>query len=144
MPKIGLLALGTLRHCSPSLAVVVAVAAMLAGTVSVPWGMLLPSHDVGAVILVCAIAGAGSLAVTLFLGRQVVAGSKAPAAAIRALGDGGGFSAPVDPPTAELAELGREWAATGARSPRPGNASMPWRPHGVNWWRGSCTISAPR
>jgi signal transduction histidine kinase len=115
MPKIGVLGLRTLRHRSPSLAVVVAVAAMLAGTVSVAWGMLLPSHDVGAVILVCAIAGAGSLAVTLFLGRQVVAGSKAPVAAIRALGDGGGFSAPVDPPTAELAELGRDWAATGAK-----------------------------
>jgi len=115
MPKIGLLALRTLRHRSPSLAVVVAVAAMLAGTVSVAWEMLLPSHDVGAVILVCAIACAGSLATTLFLGRQVVAGSKAPVAATRALGDGGGFSAPVDPATAELAELGREWAATGAK-----------------------------
>jgi signal transduction histidine kinase len=51
----------------------------------------------------------------LFLGRQAVAGSKALVAAIRALGDSGGFSAPVDPPTAERAELGREWAATGAK-----------------------------
>jgi signal transduction histidine kinase len=73
------------------------------------------THNVSPVILVCAIAGAGSLATTLFLGRQVVAGSKAPVAAIRALGGGGGSSTPVDPPTAELAELGHEWAETGAK-----------------------------
>jgi uncharacterized protein (DUF2062 family) len=81
IPKIGLLAQRTLRHRSPSLAVVVAVAAMLAGTVSVAWEMFLPSHDVSAIILVLAIPGAGSLAVTLFLGRQVVAGSKGRRAA---------------------------------------------------------------
>lgn len=116
---LGALALRGLRHrsLSLSLAVVaaVAVAAMLAGTVSVAWAMFLSSHDLRVVILVCAIAGAVSLAVTLFLGRQVVAGSKALAAATRALGDGGGFSAPVGPPTAELAELGRELAATSAK-----------------------------
>jgi signal transduction histidine kinase len=115
---LGLLALRALRHRSLSLSlavVAVAVATVLAGTVSVAWGMFLLSRDVSAVILVCAIAGAGSLAISFFLGRQAVAGSKALVAAIRALGDGGGFSAPVDPPTAELAELGREWAATGAK-----------------------------
>jgi len=120
MAKIGLLAPRALRHrsLSPSLAVVavaVAVAAMLAGTVSVAWGMFLASHDVSATILVCAIAGAGSVAITLFLGQQVVAGSKAPVTAIRAPGNGGGCSAPVDPPTAELAELGPQRAATGAK-----------------------------
>jgi signal transduction histidine kinase len=114
---LGLLALRALWHrsLSLSLAVVAAAVATLAGTVSVAWGMFLLSRDVSAVILVCAIAGAGSLAISFFLGRQAVAGSKALVAAIRALGDGGGFSAPVDPPTAELAELGREWAATGAK-----------------------------
>ncbi len=113
-----LLALRALRHRSPSLSlavVAVAVATVLAGTVSVAWGMFLLSRDVSAVILVCAIAGAGSLAISFFLGRQAVAGSKALVAVIRALGDGGGFSAPVDPPTAELAELGRDWAATGVK-----------------------------
>jgi signal transduction histidine kinase len=113
---LGLLALRALRHRSLSLSlavVAVAVTTMLAGTVSVAWGMFLLSDDVSAVILMCAIAG--SLAITLFLGRQVVAGSKALVAAIRALGDDGGVSAPVDPPTAELAELGRDWAATGAK-----------------------------
>jgi signal transduction histidine kinase len=112
------------RSLSPSLAVVaatvaVAVAAVLAmvsATVSVAaWGMVQPSHDVSPVILVCAIAGAGSLAATLFLGAQAVAGSRAPVPAIEALGDGGGFCAPVDPPTAELAEWGPQWAATGAK-----------------------------
>ena len=79
--------------------------------------MFLLSHDVSAAILVCAITGAGSLAITLPLGRQVVAGSKALVAAIRALGNGGGFSAPVDPPTAELAELGRVLCAGQRYSP---------------------------
>ncbi|MBV9022422.1 MAG: HAMP domain-containing histidine kinase [Streptomycetaceae bacterium] len=116
---LGALALWALRHrsLSLSLAVVaaVAVAAMLAGTVSVAWAMFLSSHDLRVVILVCAIAGVVSFAVTLFLGRRVVAGSRALTAATRALGDSGGFFAPVGSPTAELAELGRELAATSAK-----------------------------
>jgi signal transduction histidine kinase len=116
---LGALALRGLRHRSLSLSLavvtVMAVVAMLAGTVPAEWAKLLPPQSLRAVILMCAIAGAVSLAVTLFLGRQVAAGSKALAAAARALGDGGAFFAPADPPTAELTELGREWAATSAK-----------------------------
>ena len=95
-------------------------------------------------LAVCAIAGAGSLAITSFLGRQVVAGSKALVAAIRAPGDAGGFSAPSTHRRANSPNCGRDWARPAPNSPHPGSASMPWRPHGVNWWRGSRTISAPR
>jgi len=102
------------RSVALSLAVVavVTVAAMLAGTLSVAWAMFLSEHDLGVVTTVCAIAAVVSLAVTLLLGRQVVAGSRALAAATRAFGDGDPFAAPAGAPTAELAELGRELAAT--------------------------------
>ncbi|SEN97147.1 sensor histidine kinase [Actinacidiphila rubida] len=105
------------RSVALSLAVVavVTVAAMLAGTLSVAWAMFLSEHDLGVVTTVCAIAAVVSLAVTLILGRRVVAGSRALAAATRAFGDGDAFAAPVGAPTAELAELGRELAATSAK-----------------------------
>jgi signal transduction histidine kinase len=116
---LGALALRALRHrsLSLSLAVVaaVAVAAMVAGTLSVAWAMFLSSHDLRVVILVCAVAAVVSFAVAVLLARRVVAGSRALAAATRALGDGGGFCAPDGAPTAELAELGRELAATSAK-----------------------------
>ncbi len=119
---LGAYALRLLRHRSValSLAVVatVTVAAMLAGTLSVAWAMFLSSHDLRVVVLVCAMAAVVSLAVALLLGRRVVEGSRALAAATRALGDGGGL-APFSPPhgalTSELAELGRELAATSAK-----------------------------
>lgn len=105
------------RSVALSLAVVAAVAvgAMLAGTLSVAWAMFLSSHDLGVVTTVCAIAAAVSLTVALLLGRWVVAGSRALTEATRVLGDGGGFSAPTAAPTAELAALGRELAATSAK-----------------------------
>ncbi|MFE2430495.1 sensor histidine kinase [Streptomyces sp. NPDC059373] len=116
---LGSIALRLLRHRSValSLAVVAAVtvAAMLAGTLSVAWAMFLSSHDLGVVTTVCAIAAVVSLVMALILGRSVVAGSRALAAATRAFGDGDGFAAPDAAPTAELAELGRELAATSAR-----------------------------
>jgi signal transduction histidine kinase len=51
----------------------------------------------------------------LLLGRRVVAGSRALTAATRAFGDSDSFAAPRHAPTAELAELGRELAATSAK-----------------------------
>jgi signal transduction histidine kinase len=116
---IGALVLRGLRHRSLSLSLAVStavgVASMVAGTVSVSWANLLPLKDLAAVILLWAMAGAVSLAVTSALGRRVAAGSKALAAATRALGDSGEFLAPADPPTAELTQLGLEWATTSAK-----------------------------
>jgi signal transduction histidine kinase len=116
---LGSIALRLLRHRSValSLAVVasVTVGAMLAGTLSVAWAMFLSSHDLGVVTTVCAIAAVVSLVIALILGRSVVAGSRALAAATRAFGNGDGFAPPDAAPTAELAELGRELAATSAR-----------------------------
>ncbi|PWI41509.1 HAMP domain-containing sensor histidine kinase [Streptomyces sp. ICBB 8177] len=119
---LGAVALRLLRHRSVALSLVVVaavtVAAFLAGTLSVAWAMFLSSHDLRVVVLVCVMAGIVSFAVTLVLGRQVVAGSRALTAATRALGDGGGstpFAPPHTAPTAELAELGRELAATSAK-----------------------------
>ncbi len=116
---VGAFALRLLRHRSVtlSLAVVpaVTVCAMLAGTLSVAWAMFLSSHDLRVVVLVCVMAAVVSLAVALLLGRSVVAGSRALTEATRALGDGNGFAAPAETPTAELAALSRELATTSAR-----------------------------
>jgi signal transduction histidine kinase len=116
---LGALALRLLRHRSVALSLavvaVVTVAAMLAGTLSVAWAMFLSEHDLGVVTTVCAIAAVVSLAVALILGRRVVAGSRALAEATRAFGDGDPFAAPDQAPTAELAYLGRELAATSAK-----------------------------
>ncbi|WP_333767538.1 sensor histidine kinase [Streptomyces sp. IBSBF 2435] len=116
---LGAAALRLLRNRSVALSLavvaVVAVCAMLAGTLSVAWAMFLSEHDLGVVTTVCAIAAAVSLGVALLLGRTVVAGSRALAAAARAFGDGDAFAAPPGAPTAELAELGRVLAATSAK-----------------------------
>ncbi|MFB7631370.1 sensor histidine kinase [Streptomyces sp. NPDC056149] len=105
------------RSVALSLAVVAAVtvAAMLAGTILVSWAMLLSEHDLWVVTMVCAMAAVASLAVSLLLGRSVVRGSRALAEATRALGDDGRFTPPATAPTAELAELSRQLAATSAR-----------------------------
>jgi signal transduction histidine kinase len=105
------------RSVAASLAVVAAVTVgvMLAGTLSVARAMFLSDHDLGVVTAVCAIAAVISLALALLLGRRVVAGSRALTAATRAFGDGDSFAAPHHAPTAELAELGRELAATSAK-----------------------------
>ncbi|MET9220276.1 HAMP domain-containing sensor histidine kinase [Streptomyces sp. NPDC088197] len=116
---LGAVALRLLRHRSVALSLavvaVVTVAAMLAGTLSVAWAMFLSQHDLGVVTTVCGMAAVVSLGVTLLLGRRVVAGSRALAAATRAFGDGDAFAAPAHAPTAELAELGRELAVTSAK-----------------------------
>ncbi|MEU1598867.1 HAMP domain-containing sensor histidine kinase [Streptomyces sp. NPDC005708] len=118
----GLLGTGVLRllrnrSVTLSLAVVAAVtvAAMLAGTMLVSWAMLLSDHDLWVVTMVCSIAAVVSLGVAFTLGRGVVRGSRALAEATRALGDDGSFVPPAAAPTAELAELGRELAATSVK-----------------------------
>lgn len=116
---LGALVLRLLRHRSlvVSLTVVagVAVAAMLAGTLTVAWAMFLSSHDLYVVTTVVAMAAVVSLATAVLLGRWVAARSHDLALAARSFGDGGTFSPPAGQPTAELAELTRELAATSAR-----------------------------
>ncbi|WP_369189166.1 sensor histidine kinase [Streptomyces sp. R08] len=105
------------RSLTASVAVVAAVAvtAMLAGTLSVAQAMFLSSHDLSVVTTVVAMAAVVSLLTALVLGRWVVARSRELALAARDFGDGGDFSAPVGPATAELADLSRELAATSAK-----------------------------
>ncbi|MGQ4479557.1 sensor histidine kinase [Streptomyces sp. SAS_276] len=105
------------RSLTVSVAVVAAVAvtAMLAGTLAVAQAMFLSSHDLSVVTTVVAMAAVVSLLTALLLGRWVVARSRELALAARDFGDGGDFSAPVGPATAELADLSRELAATSAK-----------------------------
>ncbi|MDN3021399.1 HAMP domain-containing sensor histidine kinase [Streptomyces sp. S.PB5] len=118
----GLLGAGALwllrrRSLTVSLTVVAAVAvtAMLAGTLAVAQAMFLSGHDLSVVTTVVAMAAVVSLATALILGRWVVARSRELAVAARSFGDGGDFSAPHGPATAELEALSRELAATSAR-----------------------------
>ncbi|MFD8381549.1 sensor histidine kinase [Streptomyces sp. NPDC059679] len=93
----------------------VAVAAMLAGTLAVAWAMFLSAHDLTVVTTVVAMAAVVSLATALLLGRWVVARSRALAVAARSFGDGGDFTSPEGPATAELDALSRELRATSAK-----------------------------
>lgn len=115
---VGAATLSALRHRSVSVAlfvvVAVAVAAMLAGTLSVALAMFLSRHDLYVVITVCAVAAVVSLATALLLGRWVVAGSRELTRATRELG-GAAFISPDSPYTAELSGLGRELAITNAK-----------------------------
>ncbi|MCD9873075.1 sensor histidine kinase [Streptomyces guryensis] len=93
----------------------VAVTAMLAGTLAVAQAMFLSGHDLKVVTTVVAMAAVVSLATALLLGRWVAARSRALTLAARSFGDGGDFTSPVGPATAELAALSRELEATGAK-----------------------------
>ncbi|MYW65523.1 two-component sensor histidine kinase [Streptomyces sp. SID8379] len=115
----GLLGAGALwllrrRSLTASVAVVAAVAvgAMFAGTLAVAQAMFLSPHDLSVVTTVVAMAAVVSLVTALVLGRWVVARSRELALAARSFGDGGGFTAPTGPATAELAAVSRELAAT--------------------------------
>ncbi|WP_173265307.1 sensor histidine kinase [Streptomyces pacificus] len=105
------------RSVTVSLTVVagVTVMAMLAGTLAVARAMFLSPHDLTVVTTVVAMASVVSLATALLLGRWVVARSRELARAARTFGEDGSFAAPGREATAELAELGRELAATSDR-----------------------------
>ena len=105
------------RSLTASLAVVavVAVTAMLAGTLAVAWAMFLSPHDLKVVTTVVAMAAVVSLLTALLLGRWVVARSRELTLAARSFGDGGAFAAPHGAATAELAALSRELQATSAK-----------------------------
>ncbi|CAM5734798.1 hypothetical protein SMICM304S_08802 [Streptomyces microflavus] len=131
---LGALVLRLLRHRSlvVSMSVVagVAVAAMLAGTLTVAWAMFLSSHDLYVVTTVVAMAAVVSLVTAVLLGRWVAARSRELTLAARSFGDGGTFAPPAGQPTAELAALTRELAATSAKldSSREPRARGPGRP----------------
>ncbi|WP_411116164.1 sensor histidine kinase [Streptomyces sp. 058-1L] len=116
---LGALVLRLLRHRSlvVSMSVVagVAVTAMLAGTLTVAWAMFLSSHDLYVVTTVVAMAAVVSLVTAVLLGRWVAARSRELTLAARSFGDGGTFAPPAGQPTAELAALTRELAATSAK-----------------------------
>ncbi|MFF7333389.1 ATP-binding protein [Streptomyces sp. NPDC008150] len=95
--------------------VVVAVSAMLAGTQAVARAMFLSAHDLRVVTTVVAMAAVVSMATALLLGRWVVARSRELTLATRSFGDGGDFTTPLAPATAELAALSRELEATSAK-----------------------------
>ncbi|MFJ9737047.1 sensor histidine kinase [Streptomyces sp. NPDC101166] len=113
----GVLRLIRRRSLTVSLAVVAAVAvtAMLAGTLAVAEAMFLSPHDLSVVTMVAAMAAVVSLVTALLLGRWVVARSHELTVAARSFGDGGDFTAPEQPATAELDALSRELAVTSAR-----------------------------
>jgi signal transduction histidine kinase len=98
----------TLVAVTTALAVVAAVAATAQA-------MFLDAHDLGVVVEVTVVAGAVSTVLALVLARWVIRGSRELATATRDFGTTGAFAAPADPPTAELAELARELAATDRR-----------------------------
>ncbi|KAA6222811.1 sensor histidine kinase [Streptomyces albofaciens JCM 4342] len=95
-----------------------AVVTMAAGTVAVAQAMFLSAHDLGVVMAVVAASGLVSLAAALLFGRRIAAGSRQLADAARTVGSEGGFAAPADPPTAELATLAAALEETSARLAR--------------------------
>lgn len=105
------------RSLSLHLTVVAAVGvtAMLAGTLAVAQAMFLSGHDLSVVTTVVLMAAVVSLATALLLGRWVAARSRALALAARSFGDGGDFTSPGGPTTAELTELSRELEATSTK-----------------------------
>ncbi|MFI6638782.1 sensor histidine kinase [Streptomyces sp. NPDC050504] len=92
-----------------------AVVAMAAGTVAVALEMFLSGHDFRVVLIVVAVSGTVSLAAALLFGRRIAAGSRELALAARNVGSETGFTAPADPPTAELAALAAALEETGTR-----------------------------
>ncbi|ARF54558.1 sensor histidine kinase [Streptomyces gilvosporeus] len=92
-----------------------AVAAMAAGTVAVAQAMFLSGHDLGVVMAVVGVSGVVSLAAALLFGRRIAKGSRELARSARTVGSEGGFVAPDEPPTAELAALSRALEETSVR-----------------------------
>ncbi len=115
----GVLALRALRRASLQTSIIlVAVTTALAVVVAVigtAQAMFLDRHDLAVVIEVALVAGAVSAVLALLLGRWVTSGSRQLTRAARGLGTSTAFTAPANPPTAELAELARELAATDRR-----------------------------
>ncbi|MFB9367694.1 sensor histidine kinase [Kitasatospora albolonga] len=91
------------------------VVAMAAGTVAVALEMFISVHDFHVVLIVAGVSGAITLIAALLFGRRIAAGSRELADAARTVGDESGFTAPPDPPTAELTALAAALEDTSAR-----------------------------
>lgn len=117
---IGIGALWLLRRASLRLSLqaasVIAILAVVAGTLGTANAMFISHHDLGVVGMVCVVAGVVAFGFSWLLGRQVEKGSLALRQAARSLGqEGAGFSAPSGPMAAELAALSQELAATAGK-----------------------------
>ncbi|MEV6109672.1 ATP-binding protein [Streptomyces sp. NPDC051940] len=116
---VGALALRLLRGrsllVSISVVAATAVLAMLSGTLVVAFEMLLSSHDLNVVIIVCLMAAVVAMAVAALLGRWVAARGEDLARAARTFGEDGRFAPPEGAVSAELAAVSRELAVTSAR-----------------------------
>ncbi|MFI5527028.1 sensor histidine kinase [Kitasatospora sp. NPDC051853] len=91
------------------------VLAMAAGTVAVAVEMFISVHDFHVVLIVAGVSGAITLIAALLFGRRIAAGARELADAARTVADETGFTAPPDPPTAELAALAAALEDTSAR-----------------------------
>lgn len=114
---LGVAATWLLRRASLRLSLQAAggitVLAVVAGTFGTANAMFISGHDLGVIVMVCAVAGVVAFGFAWLLGRQVEAGSLALRQAARSLGhEDSGFTAPDGPMAAELAVLSRELAAT--------------------------------
>lgn len=116
---LGLLGLRALRNRSLSVALaamsVVTIAGMAAGTVGVSQAMLLSSHDLTVVMVVCAVSAVLAIGVAMLLGRPVVADVRALRGSARALGGGAPGPSRRVSAVVELAELGRELERAGVQ-----------------------------
>jgi signal transduction histidine kinase len=98
----------------------VPVLAIVAGTLVSAEAMFLSQHDLGVVVMVCAIAGVVAFVFSALLGRQVETGSAALRQAARSFGDdeAGQFRPPAGPLAADFAALSAELAETSAKLAR--------------------------
>jgi len=118
MAGIGLIRL--LRRASLRMSVqasgIVPVLAIVAGTLGTAEAMFLSRHDLGVVVIVCAVAGVAASAFSWLLGRQIESSSTALRQAARSFGDeAGAFRPPALPLAAEFAALSQELADTSAK-----------------------------
>lgn len=116
---LGILVVRLLRRYSVLVplvgAIVITAGGMAAATIGVDVVTAQPGAKLATELVVVCVAMVVSIATGVVLGRPVIAGSRRLTLATRALRDDIRFQAPADPPTAELAELGRELAITSAK-----------------------------
>lgn len=116
---LGLLVVRLLRRRSLLVpvvgAIVITAGGMAAATVGVDVVTAQTGYNLGTELAVLCVAMVVSIATGVVLGRSVIAGSRRLTQATRALREDMRFHPPADPPTAELAELGRELALTSAK-----------------------------
>jgi signal transduction histidine kinase len=101
-----------------AIATVSAVLAVVASTAAVARAMFLSAHDLGVVLLVCAVSAVVALVLGMLLGQVVVADARTVRSAAESLSDDADQPRgrlPRPPVTAELASIGREIEAASGR-----------------------------